>query len=88
MTWYYGSEMAEHAAITLKARPPVYFAHPHSPWEHGANENTNRWLREYFPNGTTVINDPDYLQAVADDSTTGPALSSDSRSPKKSSPSY
>lgn len=67
LTWDCGSEMAEHAAITLKARLPVYFAHPHSPWERGTNENTNRWLREYFPKGTTITNDPDYLQAVADE---------------------
>jgi hypothetical protein len=32
--------MANHAAITLKAELPVYFAHPHSPWERGTNENT------------------------------------------------
>ncbi|WP_395106634.1 IS30 family transposase [Actinomadura sp. SCN-SB] len=62
-----GSEMAEHASITLKADLPVYFAHPHSPWERGTNENTNRWLREYFPKGTAITGDPDYLQAVADE---------------------
>ena len=67
LTWDCGPEMAEHAAITLKADLPVYFAHPHSPWERGTNENTNRWLREYFPKGTTITNDPDYLQAVADE---------------------
>nr|WP_274704667.1 IS30 family transposase [Actinomadura geliboluensis] len=32
-----GSETANHAAITLKARLPVYFAHPHSP---GSTEPT------------------------------------------------
>lgn len=62
-----GAEMAEHAATTLKADLPVYFAHPHSPWERGTNENTNRWLREYFPKGTPITSDPDYLQAVADE---------------------
>jgi IS30 family transposase len=67
LTWDCGSEMANHAAITLKARLPVYFAHPHSPWERGTNENTNRWLREYFPKGTTITGDPDYQQAVTDE---------------------
>ena len=67
LTWDCGSEMADHAAITLKADLPIYFAHPHSPWERGTNENTNRWLREYFPKGTAITGDPDYLQAVADE---------------------
>jgi transposase, IS30 family len=67
LTWDCGAEMAKHAALSVAADIDVYFAHPHSPWERGTNENTNRWLREYFPKGTTITNDPDYLQAVADE---------------------
>jgi IS30 family transposase len=67
LTWDCGAEMAQHAALSVAADIDVYFAHPHSPWERGTNENTNRWLREYFPKGTTIPSDPDYLQAVADE---------------------
>ncbi len=83
LTWDCGSEMAGHAAITLKADLPVYFAHPHSPWERGTNENTNRWLREYFPKGTAITGDPDYLQAVADELNNRPRAILDYLKPKE-----
>ena len=66
LTWDQGTEMARHAALTLAADLPVYFAHAHSPWERGTNENTNGLIREYFPKGTEITGDIDYLWAVAD----------------------
>ena len=66
LTWDQGTEMARHAALTLAAGLPVYFAHAHSPWERGTNENTNGLIREYFPKGTEITGDMDYLWAVAD----------------------
>ena len=64
LTWDRGTEMARHAAITATGLP-VFFAHPHSPWERGSNENLNRIVREFFPKGVAITSDPEYLATVA-----------------------
>ncbi|MBB4957751.1 IS30 family transposase [Micromonospora polyrhachis] len=58
LTWDCGAEMAGHARITA-AGLPVYFARPHSAWQRGSNENANRILREYFPEGVPITSDPE-----------------------------
>jgi len=46
-----GDEMAQHRSLSQQAEVKVYFAHPHSPWERGIDENTNGLLRQYLPKG-------------------------------------
>ena len=52
ITFDNGSEFARWQWLRDRLHVDIYFAHPHSPWERGTNENTNGLVRQYFPKGT------------------------------------
>jgi len=53
-----GKEFSAHEKIAKSLSIDIYFAHPYSSWERGANENTNGLIRQYIPKGSSFENIP------------------------------
>ena len=67
MTYDQGVEMAQHQSLSERTGLKVYFAHPHSLWERGINENTNGLLRQYLPKGEDLSRySQDELDGIAE----------------------
>jgi transposase, IS30 family len=66
ITWDRGTELAEYARIQTALDTTLYFCDPHSPWQRGSNENTNRLLRFWFAKGSDLsAHTPEDLRRVA-----------------------
>ena len=65
ITWDRGTELADYRRITSELNAPVFFCDPHSPWQRGSNENTNRLLRHWFEKGSDLsVHEPAELTRV------------------------
>jgi IS30 family transposase len=66
LTWDQGSEMRNHAKISVATNLEIYFCDPAKPWQRGSNENTNGLLRQYFPKSTDLsVHSPEHLEFVS-----------------------
>jgi len=84
LTWDRGMELAKHAEFKMKTNMPVYFCDPQSPWQRGANENTNSLLRQYFPKKTNLAeHSQQHLNSVAIELNERPRKTLQFRTPKE-----
>ena len=67
ITWDRGTELAGYRDIQLRLNTPVYFCDPHSPWQRGSNENTNRLLRFWLEKSSDLhAHTAEDLRRIAD----------------------
>ena len=76
-------EISRRQRLTPGTGVEVFFTHPHSPWERGTNENTNRLIRRYRPKGTPTTSHQPYLDAIAYEPGNCPRATLDYRTPTK-----
>jgi IS30 family transposase len=82
ITWDRGSEMVSYPRIQLALEAPVFFCDPHSPWQRGTNENTNRLLRHWFEkNSDLSVHTAEDLERVAATLNARPRPTLDYRTP-------
>jgi IS30 family transposase len=66
ITWDRGTELADYARIQTELDTTLFFCDPHSPWQRGTNENTNRLLRFWFTKGSDLsVHSAEDLRHVA-----------------------
>jgi len=89
ITWDRGSELADYCDIQLALQAPVYFCDPHSPWQRGSNENTNRLLRHWFAKGTDLsVHGPADLARIQDKLNSRPRPTLDLKTPAQAFSEY
>lgn len=89
ITWDRGSELAAWRDIQIALDTKLFFCDPHSPWQRGTNENTNRLLRHWFAKGTDLsIHDPAELRRVQDKLNTRPRPTLDLKTPAQALAEY
>ncbi len=70
-TYNRGSEMTRHLEFKQATGMPVFFCDPHSPWQHGSNENLNGPVRQFLPKGldlsTVTPQRLAYIEAMLND---------------------
>jgi IS30 family transposase len=82
ITWDRGTELAGWRDIQVALDTQLYFCDPHSPWQRGTNENTNRLLRHWFTKGTDLsIHGPADLKRVQDKLNSRPRPTLDLKTP-------